>query len=274
LLGATPLKPEHALGTDLLIVRENLGGVYQGRWSARSCHLQGRIEQHTFEYAETQVRAILAVACRIAARRSGRLAVVIKEAGVPGISSLWQQCAKEQCDRHQVACTFLDVDLAGYKLIRHPRELDVLVTPNLFGDILVDLGAILVGSRGLSFSGNFSADGCAVFQTNHGAAYDLVGKDAANPIGQILSLAMLLAESFGLSHEAGLIEAGVAEVLHQGYRTFDIMQHGCRLVGTRAITGLIAEAVDRLGAGSCGQETLNESAPGIAEHQVRFVALD
>ena len=139
--------------------------------------------------------------------------------------------------------------------MRHPRELDVVVTSNLFGDILVDLGGVLMGARGLTYSGNFTADGSAVYQTNHGAAYDLAGKDRANPIGQIYSLAMLLRESFGLAHAAGLIEAGVAQVLRQGWRTFDVMEPGCRLVGTRLMGKLIAEAVHELANSSRGQES-------------------
>jgi 3-isopropylmalate dehydrogenase len=255
LYNVCPLKPEFLRDVDILVIRENLEGVYQGRWTTRSCRQRGRIEEHTFHYSEQEVQSILAAACRIARRRSGRVAVVIKDGGVPGISGLWRECAGVIGPDHQIECSFIDVDLAAYKLIRHPQELDVLVTPNLFGDILVDLGGVLAGSRGLTYSGNFAADGSAVYQTNHGAAFDLAGTDRANPIGQIYALEMLLRESFGLTYEAGLIGAAVAEVLRHGWRTFDIMEPGCRLVGTRRMGSLIAEAVYKLGSRTRGGES-------------------
>jgi 3-isopropylmalate dehydrogenase len=145
-----------------------------------------------------------------------------------------------------VRAVFTDVDLMAYRLIQEPRAFDVIAAPNLFGDILADLGAVLLGSRGLSFSGNFSEDGAAVYQTNHGSAPDLAGLDQANPIGQIASLAMLLRESFGLAREAAWIEAGIGDVLRLGLRTFDILEEGTSLVGTAEMGERIASAVLRL----------------------------
>jgi 3-isopropylmalate dehydrogenase len=144
--------------------------------------------------------------------------------------------------------TFANVDLAAYRLLQHPRELDVVVAPNLFGDVLADLGGVLLGSRGLSFSGNFAAGGASVYQTNHGAAHDLAGKDRANPVGQVLSLAMLLRESFGLAAEAALVERAVAEVYRLGFRTDDVAEAGCRAIGTREMAERIAAAVLDLAA--------------------------
>ncbi len=142
--------------------------------------------------------------------------------------------------------TFPDVDLIAYRLIQEPRSFDVIAAPNLFGDILADLGAVLLGSRGLSFSGNFSEDGAAVYQTNHGSALDLAGLGRANPIGQIASLAMLLRESFGRMREAAWIEAAIGDVLRLGFRTFDILEEGTTLVGTAEMGERIASAVQRL----------------------------
>ncbi len=189
---------------------------------------------------------ILRVACQIAGRRRGELAVVIKDGGIPGMSDLWRCCTVEVAGELGVAHKFLDIDCAAYKLIRNPHEFDVIATPNLFGDVLGDLGGVLVGSRGMTYSGNFAADGSAVFQTNHGSAYDLVGTDLANPAGQILSLAFLMRERFGLVHEAQLVEDALAQVWSQGWRTPDLMEPGCRQIGTTGMAELVALALSRL----------------------------
>ena len=132
-------------------------------------------------------------------------------------------------------------------MIQMPRDMDVVVTPNMIGDILADLGGALLGSRGLTFSGNFSPCGRAVYQTGHGAAFDLAGTGRANPAGQILALAMMLRESFGLDAEAAIIEHAVEEVWRGGWRTDDLCWSGTpagvKRVGTRELTGRIAEAV-------------------------------
>jgi 3-isopropylmalate dehydrogenase len=169
--------------------------------------------------------------------------VVVKDGGVPAASNLWREVAADVAAQHGVSCDFINLDHAAYRLIQHGTEFDVLVTPNLCGDILADLGAVLLGSRGLSFSGNFSSDGKAVYQTNHGSAYDLVGTDRANPVGQFYSLAMMLRESFGLHQEAGWIEEAVADVWRQGWRTDDLEESGYRSVGTRELTELVVRSV-------------------------------
>src|SRR5205085_8547657 len=121
-----------------------------------------------------------------------------------------------------VACRFLDVDYAAYHVVSGALDLDLVVAPNLFGDVIGDVGAVLLGGRALSFSGNFAEGGASVFQTNHGAAYDLAGRDVANPAGQIFSLAMLLREAFGLDHEARAVERAVEAVWRGGWRTADL----------------------------------------------------
>jgi 3-isopropylmalate dehydrogenase len=169
--------------------------------------------------------------------------VVVKDGGIPGITALWRDVASAACREHGIALTPVNIDLAAYQLIQEPERFDVIVAPNLFGDILADLGGVLVGSRGLTYSGNFDACGRAVYQTNHGAAFDLAGRDVANPIGQTLSLAMLLRESFGLSDEARMIEAAISEAWRQGWRTADMAGAGCRAVGTREMGEIIARHV-------------------------------
>lgn len=246
LLDAGRLKAGSVAGTDILIVRENVGGVYQGQWRDTAGEHEGRVCEHSFRYSEPQVRRLLDVAARLAADRRGRLSIVIKESGIPSVSALWRDVGREAAVRAQVDVEFVDIDLAAYRLLQEPLAFDVIATSNLFGDVLADLGAVLLSSRGVSFSGNFSAEGAAVYQTNHGSALDLAEQGRANPIGQIASLAMLLRESFGLHREAGWIEAAVAEVLRHGFRTFDVAEQGTTLVGTAEMGERIAASVERL----------------------------
>jgi len=142
-----------------------------------------------------------------------------------------------------VAWQVLEIDNAAYQLIANPRELDIVVAPNMFGDVLSDAASVLLGSRGLSFSGNFGRERRAIYQTGHGAAQDLAGRDRANPVGQIFSLAMMLRESFGWQREAAAIETATSAVLGQGWRTPDIASATSRVIGTRELGTRIADAV-------------------------------
>jgi len=253
----SPLKPVGALceagrlkaacvaGADVLIVRENSGGVYQGDWGETLDPQAGRVAEHAFRYTETQVRRLLEVACVLAAGRKGRLAVVVKEGGIPAISALWRDVGGESAARAGIDVSFIDIDLAAYRLVQDPLAFDVIAASNLFGDVLADVGAVLLASRGMSFSGNFSSAGAAVYQTNHGSALDLSGQGRANPIGQIASTAMMLRESFGLAREAAWIEASIEDVLRHGFRTFDVAEPGATIVGTAELGRRIAAEVQR-----------------------------
>jgi len=236
------LKPEFINHLDILIVRDNAGGVYQGSWSDHG-DSAGCVAEHRFSYTQAQVQRIVGVAARIARMRKKRLHVIIKEGGVPSISKLWREIAQRICSDAQVKCLFLNADNAAYRLIQHPEEFDVIVTPNMVGDILADLGAVLLGSRGLSYSANFCGKGNAVYQTGHGAAFDLTGTDHANPVAQILTMAMMLRQSYGLNDEADWIEQAIEQVWREGWRTRDIAQNGDPVVGTKRMGELIAEAV-------------------------------
>ena len=239
----TRIKEQWVRGIDILIVRDNAGGVYQGQWAGLNGKPNSGVAQHAFSYSEAQVQQIIAAGARLAQMRSGRMHVIIKDGGVPTISDLWRQVATRVAKGAAVQCVFQNVDYAAYAMIQHPQQFDVLVTPNLLGDILADLGAVFLGSRGLSFSGNFSAEGHAVYQTGHGAAQDLAGTDRVNPIGQILSLAMMLRESYGEGDAAGLIERSVEDVYQSGYRTDDLAEPSCRCVGTAEMAELVAKSV-------------------------------
>lgn len=225
---------------DILIVRENLGGIYQGTWSLDGAPGERRA-RHEFEYAEADVLRILETAAKLAAHRRGRMEVVVKTDGIPTVSRLWHDGAESVAAAHGVLCSIVDVDYACYRLLQHATELDVIVAPNLFGDVLSDLGATLMGSRALSFGASFSERGEAVYQTNHGAARDLAGSGRANPIGQILALAALLRESLGMGVAACRIEQAVRRVWRNGWRTQDLREPGCRIAGTREMGRLIAE---------------------------------
>jgi 3-isopropylmalate dehydrogenase len=172
--------------------------------------------------------------------------LVVKPGGVPTISNLWSVCAREVASDFAVNIRELEIDNAAYQLVQDPHQFDVIVSPNLFGDILSDLGGVLLGSRGLCYGASFSCNKAAVYQTNHGAAHDLASTNRANPVGQIFSLAMMLRESFGLSEAADLIDAAVSEVWRQGWRTEDLSQTGCRVLGTREMATHVAESVVRL----------------------------
>jgi 3-isopropylmalate dehydrogenase len=251
----SPLKPHRQLkdsgrlksqfmdSVDIMIVRDNIAGVYQGDCEVATSPTEGKQLTHRFSYSESQVRRLILAGARLATTRTGKIVVVVKNSGLPQISKLWSDVAAQVSEELSVQYTLVDADHCAYQLIQHPQEFDVLIAANLLGDILADLGAVLLGSRGLSFSGNFSSQGYAVYQTNHGSAYDLLGQDRANPVAQIFALAMMLRQNFNLADEASLIEQAVADVWSQGWRTDDLAMPDHRVVGTREITALIADAI-------------------------------
>ncbi len=241
---AGKIAPQFLKDVDLLIVRDNTGGVYQGQWGDRATN-KGRVAEHSFNYSESEVHRIVEVAARAAAGRRGNLHVIVKDGGVPTVTALWRDVGNAVARKHGVDVKFMNIDLAAYELIQNPARFDVIVAPNLFGDIIADICGVLVSSRGVTFSGNFDPHGRGVYQTNHGCAHDLAGTDVANPAGQFLSLAMLLRESFGLEEAASLIEKSLAETWRAGWRTADLDEPGCKILGTRAITDKVAEQVLR-----------------------------
>ncbi|MFN7999023.1 MAG: isocitrate/isopropylmalate family dehydrogenase [Bryobacteraceae bacterium] len=241
---AAKLVPGHLADIDILIVRDNIGGVYQGTWSD-NVYGSGRVASHQFEYDEADVRRLAQVAVRAAAGRRGGLQIVLKDHGVPAISALWRGVCADVASDHDIRPEFINVDFAAYELIQHPARFDVILAPNLFGDILADIAGVLMSSRGVTFSGNFDCQGHAIYQTNHGCAHDLSGSGTANPGGQILSLVMLLRESFGMSDLAGLIERSLLDVWAHGWRTSDVAEPGSHIAGTRAFIERVMEQIPR-----------------------------
>jgi 3-isopropylmalate dehydrogenase len=248
-----PLRPQRVADVDIIAVRENTGGLYFGEWGHTPHNDPDAVSAfHTTAYQVREVDRILAVAHRLACRRRGRLCVVYKPSGLPAISQLWAE--RTAAVNHDPALTIelLEVDNAAYQLIADAQRFDVIVAPNLFGDVLADCGALLLGSRGMSFSGNFSAAGAAVYQTGHGAAYDLAGRGSANPLGQIQALAMMLRESYAWPAGADLIEAAIGKTLAAGWRTADIAAPGMQVIGTQPLTARICTTIAELASGSDG----------------------
>jgi 3-isopropylmalate dehydrogenase len=253
-----PISPGELSDVDMLVIREQSAGVYQGRWGETVSRDRGRIAEHSFSYGQREVRRILEIAARLASWRRRRLAVIVKDGGIPSISSLWRDCTAE-ISKDDLAVEVLDGDHAVYRMLRHPRDLDVIVAPNLFGDILSDAGGALLGSRGITHGASFDSARAAVYQTNHGAAHDLAGSDRANPAGQILAAATMLRESFGLASEGALIQRALARAWRDGWRTEDIAGPGCRVVGTREMAERVADSLAKVaqeadvGAGAAGR---------------------
>jgi 3-isopropylmalate dehydrogenase len=241
LADATIIRPERLVGVDILMVRDNLSGFYQGEFDATEDFETAR---QTAAYKKSDVVSLMQVTKAAAKARSGKLTVVTKPGGVPTISELWRQAALEVVDS-ELELEFLEVDNAAYQLVADPKRFDVVVAPNMFGDILGDTGSLLLASRGMSYSANFSFSGDAVYQTAHGAAHDLAGKNSANPIGQVLSAAWMLEREFGLTQIAQNIRLAIGEVLSEGFRTADVAAPGSKVLGTVELTEKIIELLNR-----------------------------
>lgn len=237
------LRPERTVGVDIVAVRENIGGLYFGSWGSEVRPDGQSLAYQHFSYLEEEVDRILDVSIKLAHQRRNRLALVTKPGGVPAISVLWENRLRHLNQGKNVDTRILEVDNAAYQLIANAHEFDVIVSPNMFGDILADCGALLLGSRGMSVSGNFGPAGRAVYQTGHGAARDLAGTDRANPLGQILSLAMMLRESFSWQKGAQAIEEAIEKTLAKGFRTPDISSPGCQVVGARELGRRICDTL-------------------------------
>jgi 3-isopropylmalate dehydrogenase len=168
--------------------------------------------------------------------------VAVKRAGLEAVSELWRELAQQAAAESDVELSVVDVDLIAYQLLERPRAFDVVAAPNMLGDILSDVASALVGLRSLAFGASFTPEGEAVYQTNHGSAHDIAGTDRANPLAQILSLAMLLRESLGLGREADAIERGIQLIGRDAFVTEDLARSGSTVIGTREMGMLVAEA--------------------------------
>lgn len=244
LLEASPLKPEVIDGTDLIIFRELTGGLYYG--TPRGIDRVGEEERavDTLLYTTTEIARIARLAFQAAAGRRQKVASIDK-ANVLSSSQLWRKTVTEVAREFpQVTLEHMFVDNCAMQLIRNPRQFDVIVTENMFGDILSDEAAVIAGSIGLVPSASLG-DAAGLYEPIHGSAPDIAGTGQANPIGTILSAALLLRYSLKQEKAAAAIEAAVEHVLAQGYRTAEITQPGTERVGTQRMGDLIALAVEK-----------------------------
>ncbi len=243
LAAASPLRADIvARGIDFLVVRELIGGVYFGEHKTETINSE-RVATDVMPYAEHEIERILRVGFETAKKRRSRMTVVDK-ANVLDTSRLWRAVAARMAAEYpDVALNYLYVDNASMQLVRDPAQFDVIVTENMFGDILSDEASMITGSIGMIPSASLGAGTRGLYEPIHGSAPDIAGKDLANPVGTILSAAMMLKYSFGLTKESEAIEAAVNSVLEQGLRTGDMMSEGCTLVGCRAMGDAICAAI-------------------------------
>ena len=244
---ATSLKPEVVRNVDLMVVRELTGGLYFGKPKKRWSTSRGRRAVDSMTYTEQEIERILRVGFELALSRRRRLSSVDK-ANVLESSRLWRQIAGELASEYpQVNLDNQLVDACAMRLIRDPSYFDVIVTENMFGDILTDEASMLAGSMGMLPSASLagiptgkSSHAFGLYEPIHGSAPDIAGMDLANPIAAISSAGMLLHYSLGLGREAAAIEQAVVRVLEEGYRTKDIMAAGMKQAGTAEMGKLIA----------------------------------
>jgi 3-isopropylmalate dehydrogenase len=232
LASASALKPEVVAGLDIMILRELTGDIYFGQPRGQRQSGGEREGFDTMKYSESEIRRIARVGFDIAMKRRRRLCSVDK-ANVLDTSILWRQVVNEVArDYPQVELSHMYVDNAAMQLVRAPKQFDVMVTGNMFGDILSDEASMLTGSIGMLPSASLDAANKGLYEPIHGSAPDIAGKGVANPLATILSTAMMLRYTFGRPEAAERIEGAVRQVLRQGYRTGDIWQEGARRVGT------------------------------------------
>lgn len=241
LVHASTLKPEVLDGVDLMVVRELTGGVYYGRPSERRDGQAGREAVDTIFYTEAEVERLLRVSFDLARKRRKKLTSVDK-ANIMATSRMWREVANEVArDYPDVEYEDVLVDAMSMHLIRRPGDFDVIAAENMFGDILTDEASMLAGSMGLLPSASLGEGSKGLFEPIHGTAPDIAGQDKANPLAMILSTALMLRLSFGAEEAATAIEDAVDQVLANGYRTPDIAQPECRLVGCKEMGKLVRE---------------------------------
>ncbi|HLF04545.1 MAG TPA: 3-isopropylmalate dehydrogenase [Dehalococcoidia bacterium] len=249
LVDSSVLKPSVLAGVDLVVVRELTGGLYYGRPKGRRRTRHGWTAVDTMRYSEAEIERVLRVGFELARQRRGKLASVDK-ANVLDCSRLWRQVATRLGQEYpEVVLEHILVDACAMQLVQRPARFDVIVTENTFGDILTDEAAVLAASMGLLPSASLPdvpLPGQPVrgfYEPIHGTAPDIAGKGIANPIGSILSVALLLRYSLGLTEEAASVERAVDQVLSQGCRTPDIVTPGCQRVGTQEMGERIVAAL-------------------------------
>jgi 3-isopropylmalate dehydrogenase len=244
LADASSLKPELVAGLDIMIIRELTGGIYFGEPRGIEKAADGSmVGRNTLVYADHEIKRIARLGFEIAAKRGGRLCSVDK-ANVLEATELWRDIVTDMAsDFPSIELSHMYVDNAAMQLVRCPKQFDVIVTTNMFGDILSDLASMLTGSIGMLPSASLDIDGKGMFEPVHGSAPDIAGQNSANPLATILSLAMMLRYSLNESEQAARVDRAVASILDQGFRTGDIMSTGMQAVGTVEMAAKIVAAL-------------------------------
>jgi len=246
LAGASSLRPEVVAGLDILILRELTGDIYFGQPRGVR-RLEGGERQgfDTMTYTESEIRRVAELGFELA-RKRGRKLCSVDKANVLETSQFWRDLVSEIGKRYpDVTLSHMYVDNAAMQLVRNPKQFDVIVTGNLFGDILSDEASMLTGSIGMLPSASLDAKGKGLYEPIHGSAPDIAGKNIANPLATILSAAMMLRYTFDRAEAADRIEAAVRKVLQQGYRTPDIHEAEMRKVGTVEMGDAVVAALKR-----------------------------
>ena len=244
LVGASTLKPEVVSGLDLMIIRELTGDIYFGEPRGRRDNERGeRVGYDTMLYSEPEIRRIAEVGFKTAMKRNRKLCSVDKE-NVLETSRLWREIVNDMAQQYpDVQLSHMYVDNAAMQLVRNPKQFDVIVTGNIFGDILSDEASMLTGSIGMLPSASLDATGKGLYEPIHGSAPDIAGRNIANPLATILSVAMLLKYTFNELEWADRIDQAVKTVLAQGYRTPDIHEAGTTKVGTNEMGDAVVKAL-------------------------------
>lgn len=247
LAAASSLKPEVVSGLDIMIVRELTGGIYFGEPRGIQSREDGQREGfNTLIYSEAEVERIARVAFDTAMKRDKRLCSVDK-ANVLEVSELWREVmVAVSADYPEVELSHMYVDNAAMQLVRAPKQFDVMVTGNMFGDILSDAAAMLTGSIGMLPSASMNADNQGMYEPIHGSAPDIAGQGKANPLATILSVSMMLRHSLNETELADRIDSAVGNVLDAGLRTPDIFTEGCTEVGTAAMGDAVLSALSQV----------------------------
>ena len=238
LVSASSLKEEIVRGVDLLVVRELTGGLYFGKKDSGKDWASDEMK-----YTKSEIERIAKVAFELAKKRRGKLTSIDK-ANVLSAMLFWRNTVRE-FSKNYPAVKFdeMYVDNAAMQLIRNPKQFDVLLCGNMFGDILSDAAAMVTGSLGMLPSASLGEDSFGLYEPVHGSAPDIAGQNKANPLAMILSAGMMLRYSFNLQEEADALEKAVEKVLEKGYRTADILEKGKKLVGTKEISEKILEEI-------------------------------
>ena len=239
LAAASSLKTELVADLDILIIRELTGGIYFGEPRGVEVRDNEQVGFNTLVYSEHEIERIARVGFELAAKRNGKLCSVDK-ANVLEVSQLWREKVSALAPEYpDVELSHMYVDNAAMQLVRAPKQFDVMVTGNMFGDILSDVAAMLTGSLGMLPSASLASSGTGLYEPVHGTAPDIAGQDLANPLATILSVGMMFRYSLDLPEAADRIDTAVAEVLEQGYRTADIVSDGLNQVGCQAMGELV-----------------------------------